>query len=261
MQSLVCNRRNPVKINNDLSYLDISLNIIYNINNDDVIIDISNNITFFTFKILTSYFNKCLECSPNIVDVNGNFLYLYLMDIYNKKYNNVPIIKFGYTYNMVERYKTLKIEFKTEIKLLGVKNINGEFEEKQFHNYLKNKYPLLIMNYIKPNNKKSNELYYFHPSLIQEFICYKFINLINYDQLHIEEEKTKQIEITEKTKQEIEKEKTKQEEEKTKQEKEKTKQEEEKTKQEIEKEKTKQLELIFKTKQLELKIEKIKLKK
>ena len=107
--------------------------------------------------------------------------------------------------------------------LLAIMPIAGEFQEKNLHLYLKIKCPYCIMDYKYPNGTKAFELYKLHPILIKELYFYiKYLESINNNNLLIIQEKTKQIEYIEKTKQEEEK--TKQEEEKTKQNKEKTKQ-------------------------------------
>ena len=177
--------------------------------------------------------------------INKHVMYMYIM---TELYNDLAIIKIGYTFNIINRYKSLCNDYKCDFILIGIKYINSESDEIMFHNYMKtltNKYNI---KYNSKSNQTKLELYKLDEEVINEFNNFKIVLL--------EQEKTKQIEYQEKTKQEIEK--TKQDQEKTKQEQEKTKQEQEQTKQIEYQEKTKQE--IEKTKQLKLELEILKLK-
>ena len=179
--------------------------------------------------------------------INKHVMYMYIM---TELYNDLAIIKIGYTFNIINRYKSLCNDYKCDFILIGIKNINSESDEIMFHNYMKtltNKYNI---KYNSKSNQTKIELYKLDEEVINEFNNFKVVL--------IEQEKTKQIEYQEKTKQEQEKTKQIEYQEKTKQEIEQTKQIEyqEKTKQEIEK--TKQE--IEKTKQLKLELEILKFK-
>ena len=190
--------------------------------------------------------------------INKHVMYMYIM---TELYNDLAIIKIGYTFNIINRYKSLCNDYKCNFILIGIKNINSESDEIMFHNYMKtltNKYNI---KYNSKLNKTKLELYKLDDEVINEFNNFKVVLIEQEKTKQIEyQEKTKQIEYQEKTKQEQEQEKTKQIEyqEKTKQEQEKTKQEQEKTKQIEYQEKTKQE--IEKTKQLKLELEILKLK-
>jgi hypothetical protein len=124
-------------------------------------------------------------------------------------YNDLAIIKIGYTFNIINRYKSLCNDYKCNFILIGIKNINSESDEIMFHNYMKtltNKYNI---KYNSKSNKTKLELYKLDEEVINEFNNFKVVL--------IEQEKTKQIEYQEKTKQIEYQEKTKQEIEKTKQ--------------------------------------------
>jgi len=203
--------------------------------------------------------------------LNKHVMYMYIMD---KQFtDNKMVLKVGYTYSLYKRNKSLCDDFKCELYLIGIKEINAEEDEKKFHEFMKQMKKEYIYPYKKTTkNKKTNqtnevnkfELYILCDEVINEFYNYK-VELHNT--LLIEQEKTKQIEAQEKTKQEQEK--TKQIEievqEKTKQEQEKTKQIEiqEKTKQiEVElQEKTKQIEFEIELKKLDLEMKKLEMKK
>jgi len=227
-------------------------------------IDIKNN---YKNKALQTYILYCLINCLHIPTINftdnGQYLYIYLTDLKDPFDKNKIIIKIGFTTNLERRQKELKRDYKDcNFYLLGFRKINGIFDENKFHNHIKNKYNNL---YIKLKNEKLNsftkETYFLHPLIMAEAVDY-IVNLPN--QLEIQQEITKQIEIQEKTKQmELElKEKTKQMELELN---EKTKQMElelnEKTKQmELElKEKTKQMELELKEKTKQMKLQIIQL--
>ena len=179
--------------------------------------------------------------------INKHVMYMYIM---TELYNDLAIIKIGYTFNIINRYKSLCNDYKCDFILIGIKYINSESDEIMFHNYMKtltNKYNI---KYNNKSNQTKIELYKLDEEVINEFNNFKIVLL--------EQERTKQIEYQEKTKQEQER--TKQDQEKTKQieYQEKTKQEQEKTKQIEYQEKTKQEQ--EKTNQLKLELEILKLK-
>ncbi len=262
----------------------------------DYIIDISgnpihytiyNDIPYYTYDYYKKYFSNCIKYVSIVTDKN-NYLYFYLLEkpddsslnISNcqvsyssgldKRKNalenqllslNIPNCKVGYSSGLDIRKNTLEKKLLCKLTLLFVTIINGEYQEKDLHNYLKNKCSYCIMDYKYSDGTKATEVYRLHPMLINELYNYvKYLDKQNKNKLLIlqentklEIEKTKQIEYVEKTKQIEYIEKTKQIEyiEKTKQDVEKTKQDIEKTKQDIEK--TKQC-------KLELSILKLKLK-
>ena len=202
----------------DYSYLiDISSNCDIS---SYIVYDPTYKMKFYNFSYYYKYFINCVNYI-SITPDDGNYLYVFLMDTSN----NIPLCKIGYTYIVDNRKKDLACKLKLDLKLLCIMPINGEYEEKKLHKYLKIKCPYCIMNYIYPNNTKSDEIYKIHPNLFHELYHYiKTLEKTNDNRLLLVQEKTKQIELQEK-------EKTKQEQEKTKQEQEKTKQEQEKTKQ------------------------------
>jgi len=96
-----------------------------------------------------------------------NVLYYFITSITNIIDKRV-IVKLGYTADLMERYSSLQREYDSKFVLVGVKVINSQQDEKQFHRLLKNKYSEL--NYkIKLGDKCKDELYYYDDRLTQEF--------------------------------------------------------------------------------------------
>ena len=203
----------------------------------------------FMSYVVEIYKNKI---KLEICFLNKHIMYMYIMD--REFDNNKMVVKIGYTYHLVKRTKQLCTEFNCPIFLIGIKEINAESDEQQFHNYMMQMKKELNVPYKKKNKKTNNEtdkfeLYLLCDEVIKEFNNY---DIQLYNKLYLEKEKTKQLEIQAEV--DKEKEKTKQLEI---QEKEKTKQLEIQTEVDKDKEKTKQLELQFqidkeKTKQLEI---------
>lgn len=144
--------------------------------------------------------------------LNKHIMYMYIMD---KQFTDNKIVaKVGYTYSLYKRNKSLCDDFKCELYLIGIKEINAEKDEQKFHDFMRQ----MKKEYIYPHtktiiNKKTNEtkevkkfeLYILCDEIINEFNNYKVelhnTLLIEQEKTKQEQEKTKQIEIQEKTKQ------------------------------------------------------------
>ena len=216
---IVPDNRKPKEFG-DYNYIDISCNKLYDISHN-IVYDISNNITFYKLNYYKKYLIDCVNY-VSITEDKDNYIYLFLLDLYH---NNIPICKIGYTSDILHRTIKLKSYTNKNMLLLAIMPTKGEFQEKELHKYLKNKCSYCIMDYKYPNGTNATELYKVHPILLNELYNYmKNLDKINNNNILILQEKTKQIEYVEKTKQEQEKtkqieciEKTKQEQEKTKQ--------------------------------------------
>lgn len=95
---------------------------------------------------------------------NKHILYAFLIPI-DPIY---CIIKFGYTYDILDRIISLRSEYKSNVYLVGIKLVNAEKDEKIFHKMLKLKYPSLVYPY-SINNKEKVELYKYNPKLMMDF--------------------------------------------------------------------------------------------
>lgn len=93
-------------------------------------------------------------------------LYIFIIDLPTK--NHEIIIKPGYSADITTRMKSLRTEYKCDVFFLDMRFIKSERDEKRFHEAMKTKYPELIYSIIIDGNEKT-ELYYFHPSIINEF--------------------------------------------------------------------------------------------
>jgi len=79
------------------------------------------------------------------------------------------IVKFGYSGDIVERFKTLMSGYKcSSIYLIGIKRISGQSKEESFHKHLKTLYPQSIEPFVK-ENKSYVELYKLSWELINQF--------------------------------------------------------------------------------------------
>jgi hypothetical protein len=114
------------------------------------------------------------------------------------------LCKIGFTDNFNKRDSDLCSEYKCNNKLVSIREVNNENDEKAFHSVLQKNYPNLVFH-MKLKNKNKEEIYIMHPKIVEEFHN-AHIQLKN--QLYIEkektkqlQEKTKQLEILEKTKQ------------------------------------------------------------
>jgi len=116
-----------------------------------------------------SYAKNLVRNGSNIIltkFINKNVIYLILLPI--KTNNNLIIIKFGFTDNIVNRLKTLKDEYKCNVYLLDVRFVNTKNEEENFHILLHRKYLDCVLNY-SLLGKQKNELYILSHNIVMEF--------------------------------------------------------------------------------------------
>ncbi len=104
--------------------------------------------------------------------INKNILYAFILTL-NLNHNNI-IIKFGFTDDIIERFKSLTQEYGCEIFFVGAKLINTPKDERKFHDMLKKKFPYCIEQF-SINGKDKNELYKLTSCLIIEFDNYNVI--------------------------------------------------------------------------------------
>lgn len=102
-------------------------------------------------------------------------LYFYATSIKNL-HDDRMILKFGYTNDIIARNKQLKkVDYKSEMRIVGIKRIGGQGDEKRFHNTIKEHYPALqykckiIKGKNNPKIEEKTELYYYSPKLVSLF--------------------------------------------------------------------------------------------
>lgn len=101
--------------------------------------------------------------------LNENIMYGFIMPVPHP--HNLIITKFGYSCNLVERYKSLKKTYDCEVFLVKLKLIKNESIEKSFHASIQKFYP--SMHYeVTIKGQKKTELYYFNPVLMSFFDNY-----------------------------------------------------------------------------------------
>ena len=105
-----------------------------------------------------------------------------------KDAHNRILCKIGYTCNLPNRIKALKQEYKCEFYLIGLKLVEGEHEEKDFHSMIQ-QFKQEIYNRITIDGKNKDEIYIFDRMLLSEFDSYK-------ERVHLSDE---DIKIDEKT--------------------------------------------------------------
>jgi phage anti-repressor protein len=96
--------------------------------------------------------------------------YYFVTSIKNEKDDRF-VIKFGYSSDIQSRIKSLQDHYKSTFKLVGLKLINREADEDQFHKLIRLQYPHTHY-YFKVKNKGKDEIYYFDSQLTKEFNAY-----------------------------------------------------------------------------------------
>lgn len=96
---------------------------------------------------------------------------LYAFIILHPNCERKIILKFGFSCEFVERYLSLKKEYKCNVFLIKLKLIKNQKVEKKFHNALQKLYPSMIYKTVIDNHEKT-ELYYFNPILMNFYDNY-----------------------------------------------------------------------------------------
>lgn len=128
-------------------------------------------------KFLTELLNQGRGTSLSQF-VRRHALYLVIIPLKNERGDIV--IKFGYSYNIHKRLKSLAKEYKCKVYFIKAKFIDAESDEDEFHDLLKKMYPELIESYaIKSTgkiDKNKVELYKLSPILLKEFETFKTVD-------------------------------------------------------------------------------------
>ena len=100
-----------------------------------------------------------------------HLMYCFITTLPDPLNLNRILCKIGYTYDIVTRFKSLKIEYGCNFYLLCVKTVNAEQDEKDFHTQLKLKYKHLHVPLTMGKHEKT-EIYVFDHDLYQLFKSY-----------------------------------------------------------------------------------------
>ena len=122
-------------------------------------------INFIKFRI--DEFKKVSICKYHKMHV----MYFFIITLSDPSNLNRIICKIGYTCDIAERIRTLKIEFGCNAYLMGLKTINNMNDETDFHKLLKLRFPELIVK-MKINGTEKTEAYVFDYKLYNEYLSY-----------------------------------------------------------------------------------------
>lgn len=170
-------KENKLEITNNKISLKSSKKIINNDLNNSMILKTpyeSKLCTYDSFEDV-NYVQHLLHIGANTPlskYINKNVLYAFILTL-KLNHDNI-IIKFGFTDDIITRFKTLTQEYGCEIFFVGAKLINVPKDERKFHDIIKQKYPYCIQPY-SINGKDKNELYKLTSCLITEFDNYNLI--------------------------------------------------------------------------------------
>jgi len=115
----------------------------------------------------------------DVFDYDQNqVLYFYVTSIKNL-HDNRMICKIGHSGDLFTRNGSLKNQdYKCQMRIVGVRVINGQQNEKKFHTAIKNTYPDLrynckfLIGKKNPKIQDKTELYYYSPKLMRLFEQY-----------------------------------------------------------------------------------------
>ena len=101
-----------------------------------------------------NYISDCIKnfyCLGKINEViyKGNYLYIFVTDLQDPENKNRVLIKIGFSKNILDREIQLKNEYDCNFIPIGLKRINGEYDEKDLHKYLNHgAYPTTTLRHL-----------------------------------------------------------------------------------------------------------------
>lgn len=101
--------------------------------------------------------------------IGKHVLYMFIIPI--KTNHRYVIAKIGYSEDIIDRYNTLKSEYKSDIFFIKAKIITGQKDEQKFHDLIKTYHKELIETHCV-GSKEKTELYKFSPVLLNLFNSY-----------------------------------------------------------------------------------------
>lgn len=119
--------------------------------------------------------------------VKKNIMYCFITTLDDPDNHNRILCKIGYTYNLINRIISLKKEYKCKFYLIGLKLIDSENDEKEFHKLLRTKFPEFSVKF-QINNKDKDEIYIFDLTLYKEFMEYRETQSFDEQQIILDKE-------------------------------------------------------------------------
>ena len=106
-------------------------------------------------------------------------MYMCIIYLPDPLKQNRIICKIGYTFNIIDRIKSLRYEYDCKIYMIGFKTIHSENDEKEFHKTLKKLYPELVLN-CKIKDIEKTELYIFDKKLYETYLLFQDKVILNH---------------------------------------------------------------------------------
>lgn len=145
-------------------------------------------------KILHNYIQQHAHIEKSLLD-NAHVLYAII-------FANGPdiVLKFGYSFRLGLRLEQLAHFFGTEIHVVGIKRVAAESCEKDFHRFLRKRFPISIYQ-MQVKGKDMRETYLYSDQLMLEYNDFESTRLEDNEvrklelRLALSQEETKRAEI------------------------------------------------------------------
>lgn len=182
------NNGNLMIINGDLKLVDNNLIIPNNKDKFDNI-NYCYTQTYDNYNLVNFIKSRIIEFKKNnwIRYCKRNVMYLFVSTLEDPTGLNRILCKIGFTGDLIERIKSLKNEYKSKFYLIGIKLVNREQDEIDFHLLLKNQFPELVVK-IKIGNVEKNEIYVFDNYLYNTYLGYIESARFSLEELQLDEE-------------------------------------------------------------------------
>lgn len=165
---------NQLKINSDYSNSESLCD--NNIKKElDLVVEDSETNRSYNNPYYYSMVKDLVKNGSNIIIQKYNHhhvMYFFIMTLRDKSGLNRIFCKIGYTADIIERIRSLRLEYKCSVYLIGLKTIKNEQFEKEFHKLIKRMKSHLSCP-IKINNTNKDEIYIFDEHLYREFTTIK----------------------------------------------------------------------------------------
>jgi hypothetical protein len=117
--------------------------------------------------------------------VNTHIMYFFIVTIIDPCNTNRIFCKIGYTADIINRFKSLRDEYKCGFFLVDLRTVKSEKDEKNFHKLIKEVKPHLQFN-MTVNNKEKEEVYIFDEYIYEQFKAMKEYDIQKNDDVVID---------------------------------------------------------------------------